>query len=533
MKELREYQAITVADVTGSDKDMIICLPTGSGKTVIAAEIIKRLPGIKVFIVPRLELMGQALQEFGKDNADVIWKEKTSLTGKSLIVSSKDSLRKQYVNIPEGDVTLIFDEAHVGIKATKSLVDKIHPVRVLGLTATPERMDGLALLKGSDSIHRYGVFDEVLKAETVPSLIRKGYLSGLRYYARPIEGITEIKPESGIGEELSGKQMLQIFNENHVWGDIVQCYETYGKGRPAIGFTNTVALADKVTGLFSDAGYDFRTIHGGMKVKERAGLIEMLKTGQIQGLVNADLLTYGFDCPEASYAFSCRHIRSRPLWFQIVGRILRISPGKKDAVFIDHGDCISEFSEPDCALPIMDELIEWRADGETKEQKKARKKKLKQVRETMGIIQELDPLPSRMVEVTMENTYDRLIRIIKRLRAENGRLTDAVVQKERQSAEKDRVIIRLQEENKKAVFEKELAESGIVKSVDSEETFLFVKNNYCKRRWLYRNVQNPEEAHILTKNSLLEDEGKLPFYFDKATFEKGMDYWKRNYKPRV
>ncbi len=532
MKELREYQATTVEDVTGSDKDIIICLPTGAGKTVIAAELINRLPGIKVFIVPRLELLGQALEEFGRDNADVIWADKTRLTGKSLIVSSKDSLRKRTDDIPDGDVTLIFDEAHIGIKATKALVDRIKPSRVLGLTATPERMDGFALLKGSDSIHRYGVFDEVLRAETVPSLIRKGYLSGLRYYAKPIEGITEIKPESGVGEELSGKQMLEIFNDNHIWGDIVKCYEEYGQGRPAIGFTNTISLADKVSGLFTEAGYDFRTIHGGMKVKEREELINMLKAGKIHGLVNADLLTYGFDCPEASYAFSCRHIKSRPLWFQIVGRILRISPGKTDAVFIDHGDCISEFSEPDCALPIMDELVEWRADGESKEQKKARKKRLKQVRETMGIIQELDPLPSKMVEVTMENTYDRLIRIIKRLRTENGRLADAVAQKERQSAEKDKEIVKLQEENRQAVFEKELAESGIVKSVDSEETFMFIRDNYCKRRWLFRNEKDLEEAHRLTRESLLSDESRLPFYFDKATFEKGMEYWRKNYRPR-
>ncbi len=527
MKELREYQIDTVNDVIGSDKDMIICLPTGSGKTVIAGEIVQRLPGTKVFIVPRLELISQALREFGE--ADVIWADKTALTGRNLIVSSKDSLRKQYSSLPEGDLTLIFDEAHVGIKATKTLVDKIKPSRVLGLTATPERMDGFALLKGSDSIHRYGVFDEVLRAETVPSLIRKGYLSGLRYYARPIEGITEIKPENGVGEELSDRQMTEIFDTNHVWGDIVKCYEEYGIGRPAIGFTNTVSMADKVAKLFTDEGYDFRTIHGGMKVKERQELIHLLKTGKIDGLVNADLLTYGFDCPEASYAFSCRHIRSRPLWFQIVGRILRISPGKKDAVFIDHGDCISEFSEPDCALPIMDELIEWRADGETREQKKARKKRLKRVRETMQIIQELDPLPSRMVEVTMENTYDRLIRIIMKLRKENLSLSDAVRKKEKQAEEKDSLIGRLKLEKEQAEYEKELAKSGIVKSVDQEETFQYIRQNYRRRRWLFRDLP-PKEAHEKTRESLLEDEPRLGFFFDMATFEQGLDWWFKHFQ---
>ena len=529
MKELREYQERTVKNVLSSDKDIIICLPTGAGKTVIAHGLMGNLPGTKVFIVPRLELIHQAEAEFG--DADVIWKDRTRLTGKDIIVSSKDSLRKQYGKLPDNGLTLIFDEAHVGIKQTKSLVDKICPERILGLTATPERMDGLALLKGADQLHRYGVFDEVLKAETVPSLIKKGYLSGLRYYSRPIEGITEVKPESGSGGELSGKQMMEVFDNNRLWGDIVKCYEEYGKGRPAIGFTNTVSMADRVTALFTEAGYDFRTIHGGMKVAERQELISGLKEGRIHGLVNADLLTYGFDCPEASYGFSCRHIKSRPLWFQIVGRLLRISPGKEDAVFMDHGDSISEFAEPDCALPIMDELIEWRADGETKEQKAARKKRTKRVRETMAIIQELDPLPSQMVEVTMENTYDRLIRIIMRLRKENSNLTDAVRKKEDEAMVREKMIKELTKEKDTAIREKETAQRYAEKRVDKERTFQYVKENYHRRRLLFSGEEDSAKAHILARKSLLEDEEKLNFFFDRTTFENSMQWWRKHYEP--
>ena len=62
-------------------------------------------------------------------------------------------------------------------------------------------------------------------------------------------------------------------------------------------------MAEKVVKLFKNAGYDFRVIHGGMSIKERSELIDSLRTRNIHGLVNASLLTYGFDCPVVSYAF--------------------------------------------------------------------------------------------------------------------------------------------------------------------------------------------------------------------------------------
>ena len=376
MKELREYQKQIVDKVIQSEKDLIICLPTGSGKTFIAWAVIQALNAkgrTVVFVVPRLELIEQAVNEFG--DVDVIWSYKTSLTGKKCVVASKDSLRTQYKYVPECSV-LIFDEAHISLEQTFNLVQLIKPLRVLGLTATPERMDGKALLKGFDSLHKFGVFDELLQEETVSSLIKKGYLCPLKYYTKPIDGIVDIKPDEANGQELSDVQMTDIFDTNQIWGDLVKSYETYGiengLKRPALGFTNTIAMGEKVCQIFNDAGYNFKIITGEMSVKERKELIRQLKDREVDGLINAALLTYGFDCPSVSYAFSCRHIKSRPLWFQIVGRILRTCEGKENAIFVDHGDSVSEFEEPACSLPILDPCIVWKVNGETKEERQRR-----------------------------------------------------------------------------------------------------------------------------------------------------------------
>ncbi len=543
MKELREYQKQIVDKVIQSEKDLIICLPTGSGKTFIAWAVIQALnaKGVTVvFVVPRLELIDQAKNEFG--DVDVIWSDKTSLTGKKCIVASKDSLRTQSKKVPE-NVVLIFDEAHISLEQTFNLVELIKPARVLGLTATPERMDGKALLKGTDSLHKFGVFDELLQEETVSSLIKKGYLCPLKYYTKPIDGIVDIKPDEANGQELSDVQMTDIFDTNQIWGDLVKSYETYGieNGikRPALGFTNTIAMGEKVCQIFNDAGYNFKIITGDMSIKERKSLINQLKNREVDGLINAALLTYGFDCPSVSYAFSCRHIKSRPLWFQIVGRILRNCEGKTDAVFVDHGDSVSEFEEPTCSLPILDPCIVWKVNGETKEERQRRKKAQKKERDSLKILQDLDPLPCKMVEIKPEDTWERMIKVLQRLKTLNDNLFE-------QNQEMQNNLKNINDEKEK--LQKELKSKSNKRFIDSEKTFEFVRKNYCFiRNDIYTRMHNctawkdlskeekSEQEHLMTITKLTEMENKLPFLIDKVQFDKSMDYWKKHwsYRPKV
>lgn len=541
LKELREYQKRIVDKVVDSDKNLLVCLPTGSGKTFVAWSVIQALnaKGLSVvFVVPRLELIEQARNEFG--DVDVVWSDKTKLTGKKCIVASKDSLRTQCGKIP-GNVVLIFDEAHISLEQTFSLVQLIKPARVLGLTATPERMDGKALLKGSGCLHKFGVFDELLQEETVSSLIRKGYLCPLKYYTKPIDGIVDVKPDRADGQELSDEQMAGIFDANRVWGDLVKSYETYGIDngvkRPALGFTSTIAMGEKVCRIFNDAGYNFKIISGEMTIKERKLLVSQLKNREIDGLVNAALLTYGFDCPDVSYAFSCRHIKSRPLWFQIVGRILRNCEGKSDAVFVDHGDSVSEFEEPSCSLPILDPYIVWKVNGETKEEKLRRKKAQKKERDSLKILQALDPLPCQMVEVKPEDTWERMIKVLQRLKALNDNLFE-------QNKEMRADLENISSEKEK--LQNELKSKKNRRFIDSEKTFDFIRKNYCFIRneihsrmynctaWSeYTEEQKAMEEHQMTVARLWKLEKKLPFLLDPVRFDRSMEYWVKNwsYKP--
>ena len=281
-------------------------------------------------------------------------------------------------------------------------------------------------------------------------------------------------------------------------------------------------MAEQVCNVFNQAGYNFKVIHGGMNVPERQKLLNDLKTGAVDGLVNAALLTYGFDCPEVYYAFSCRHIKSRPLWFQMVGRTLRPCEGKEAAIFVDHGDSISEFAEPACALPIMDPLIKWRYDGVTKEEKKALKVQRNRANDVIRMINQLDPQPVDMVEVTTEDLITRLVRIFNSLTKEIGSMKELVSKAKMQAHMAQQKQMELEQENRKLRAQK----SGPKKVIDSDKTFDYIRRNYCAKRAKYEGKYPKHQAHEMTVQSFLADEERLPFYYDKAQFEKGMRYWK-------
>ena len=326
------------------------------------------------------------------------------------------------------------------------------------------------------------------------------------------------------------------------------------------------SMAETVAKVFQNAGYDFRVIHGGMSVKERSELINLLRTGAIAGLVNAELLTYGFDCPCVSYAFSCRHIKSRPLWFQIVGRILRICDGKEDAIFVDHGDSISEFSEPSCSLPILDPLMQWKYDGETKEQRAEVRKKIKRAQDAMKKLQEIDPLPIDMVEVTVEDTWERMMRIIQKQQTdiENLKKEKETIESEHQKQTQDLInartsltkcqydnnelkqknkqiqtdyqrqnqelayakssLSRLQQEN--IVLKQRTNQSGNtngVRKLDKDETFEFIRRRYA-------SIREQCHSHQQTVLEMQKAFSRDRLQYDKDQFNNSMYWWSNHYQ---
>ncbi|MDR1627070.1 MAG: DEAD/DEAH box helicase [Spirochaetia bacterium] len=343
--ELREYQQAAIGDIraafTRGARRILLCLPTGAGKTRIAAEIMKsayRNGRRAWFCVPRLELVGQTrrdLVRLGVPHGEISASEKSFHN--RVCVVSRDTVIKKPNQYPPPDL-VFFDEAHVAIEQQRRIARQFPLASVIGMTATPERGDGTPLKFTRTGNRDAGLYDGLIQSESIPGLQSQGVLSPLEYYGLELAGTDTLnigtRPEAG--EDLDN--IL-------IYGDIADYYARLGEGRQAIGFAPTIHIAQKCVDVLNGRGFAFRLIHGKMPVKERAALIRQLQGRRINGLVNAALLTYGFDAPIVSYAFSVRYIRSRPLWVQMVGRVLRGHPGKENAVFVDHTGTINNFTD--------------------------------------------------------------------------------------------------------------------------------------------------------------------------------------------
>ena len=436
MKQLRNFQDKVVNSCIKSKEDILISAPTGCGKTFIAEMIMNELSKQNedfnfLFVVPRIILIQQFLEEltaFKESDFDIIQAENTKLSGKRFILASKDSLDNYIEKLPD-NLIMFIDEVHEGLKQSFKLVQKIKPVRLFGLTATPERSDGLSFMKGIDleneeKLHIYGLFDKYINAISIKEAQNLGYLCQLKYVSRNDLETLDIKSK-GI-EEFTEEEITELFDKYNIWGDLVKTYERYGKNKdgtfkPALGFTNTVKMAVRVANIFNEAGFKFKVISGKTLLKERYELIEQTKTGVINGLVNADLLTYGFNCPEISYIFSCRHIMSKTLWVQMIGRGLR--PGKAELYFIDHTDSISEFSNAYYDIPFEADSFTWNYNGMTSllknKLKLERKETVKFKKELYKYVFNQD---EKLVLINQENRNRYMLGLIKNLKEENYNL---------------------------------------------------------------------------------------------------------------
>jgi superfamily II DNA or RNA helicase len=349
---LRDYQAWTVdasRDILyGKRKrSVIIQLPTGGGKTAILSEIFAAVYKNKRrgwFIVPRNELVRQASAHLSKWRVphgiiDASHKESRACY---IHVISKDTIIRRLDTIKNFPDLAVFDEAHVALDGQAKIMAALaaNPrIKFIGLTATPEREDGRGLSE---------LYDDIIYGASIPYLTEAGYLAPLRYFAPPVEGIEAVRFTGGEADEA---ELDAIMTERAVYGKAVAYYQQYGRKADgsfmrALGFCRGVKAAEKQAAQFRVAGFRAEVVSGYMpKVRQRA-LIDGFNGGSVQVLVNADLLTYGFDSPGIEYGFSLRRTASRALYFQIVGRILRTAPGKKEALFFDHANTIGLHQDP-------------------------------------------------------------------------------------------------------------------------------------------------------------------------------------------
>jgi superfamily II DNA or RNA helicase len=359
---LRPYQQRALNEIRKAivegHKSILLQAPTAAGKSVMFAEIIRSAyeKGKTVFFgVHRQEILYQVIRYMEKLNIPhgVI---KSGYKHEDWHPVQLASLQTAYRRlsgpyVTEADI-VIQDECHRSTAKTYLEVLQKHQKNILiGFSATPTRKSGKGLgtlftklINGKD----YGA--------SIIELTNQGYLAPLRYIAPIIPKLDGI-PTVGGDYSLSGLETVML--QGKLIDDIVGNWFKYGEYRQTIVFATGVKHSIAIRDLFIKAGVASAHVDGTTIDDERSAILDAFKAGDIQVLCNCEIYTEGVDLPNASCMIMARPTKSLTLWMQACGRIMRISPGKVDAIVIDHAGCCYEHG-------FVHEITKWELDSHTR-----------------------------------------------------------------------------------------------------------------------------------------------------------------------
>lgn len=378
LSTLRPYQQdlyLKARQALLNNRAVCLQLHTGGGKTAIASEMIKSVydkQKLAWFITPRKELVKQASEHLSKWGVihNKIDATSNESRGYNVHVVSKETLVRRWDKIKNWPHLIIIDEAHINLDFQIELYSRAPEYcYFITFTATPERSDGRGLSKQAG-----GIADILIEGPSIPDLTDAGYLSSLRYFSPPIEGLSDLHTK---GTEYDEEELEALLERRKIYGELVGHYEKYGKGKPALIFCRSVKSAYQTAERFRDKGFNFHCIEGKMTDTKRRELINALTAGTIDGLTNCEIATYGLDIPRIEYGASIRPTLSRALYCQMIGRILRpytdnkTGYKKEEALFFDHVNLILEHQDPNYPGTPLHYIphIEWNFHGTEKRKK--------------------------------------------------------------------------------------------------------------------------------------------------------------------
>ena len=320
-------------------------MPTGTGKTYLLTAVIDSFvsnnPMEKVWIVAhRRELVSQiddTVRKFHSYSAS-----NTSSLLSSVKAMSIQWLMRHYDEIEEEPGMIVIDEAHHALAKTyKEMWERFPKAKFLGLTATPCRLNG----KGFTDL-----FDVLVQSWGVPEFISKGRLATYDFVSIKSDGVTQRLIDSlqkrGADGDYQNKEMDMLLNKKSSIERLYRSLEEYGKDRKGIVYAINISHAQKITKLYQEHGIKAIAIDSKTPATERQQDVEAFKKGDIQVLVNVDIFSEGFDCPDVEFVQLARPTLSLAKYLQMVGRGLRVAKGKKNCVIIDNVGLYRVFGLP-------------------------------------------------------------------------------------------------------------------------------------------------------------------------------------------
>jgi len=340
---LRPYQvkAVEVArrEIVAGRRAVLLVSPTGSGKTVLASEIIRsaNARGSRtLFLAHRRELIHQTrdkLRSFGVEPGIIMAGEPMALSAPCQVASIQTLAQRRDV-LTRVDL-IFFDEAHHAAAKTYTDAAKLFPdAKVVGLTATPWRSDGKGLAD---------IFDSHVVVATPAELRDGGYLCPVGGWEFRSIAMDDAQVRGG---DFVQSSMSEAGRDVKLLGSIVGEYVARANGRPGICFCVSVAASESTALAFREAGVAAEHLDGETPREERDAILARLRSGETKMVTNCAVLTEGFDFPSLEVCILASPTLSPGLYLQRVGRVLRPAPGKERAIIHDHCKSLATHGHP-------------------------------------------------------------------------------------------------------------------------------------------------------------------------------------------
>ena len=353
--QLRDYQAECLEAIKSrylqGIRRQLVCLPTGSGKTIIfsAFPAYFQMKNQMLVLAHRSELLDQAREKIQGINpllrVEVEQAGRNADPESPIVVASvptlgrKDSKRLSRLD-PDRFFLIVVDEAHHATAKTYrrildyfGLVDPNTRKLLVGFTATPKRGDGEGL---------EAIFEEIVYSRTLPEMIGEGYLSPVAGYRVETDiDLSGVKVRMGDFVVAQLSLAVNVEQRNRL---VVNVFRTLLKNRQTLCFCVDVAHAHSLAEAFRTEGISAGAVSGDMDRADREKVLAGFRDGTIHVVTNCMVLTEGYDEPSVEGIILARPTKSSLLYTQMIGRGTRLHPGKENVTIVDIVDVTRDHS---------------------------------------------------------------------------------------------------------------------------------------------------------------------------------------------
>jgi DNA repair protein RadD len=334
LTDLRDYQMDAVEELKDAAKAIYV-LPTGGGKTVIAAHVIERARwrGERVLVLThRREILKQTSLSLPIEHGLILAGLNIDLEYPVQIASVQTlwarCMRTDKVPLPPADLIIIDECHHVAARTWLAILAAYPNARRIGLTATPCRGDGRGL---------GNYFSQIIEGPQVAELIERKYLVPTIYYAPAEPDLRGVETRQG---DYAVGQLSDRMNRDDLIGDIVSNWHKLGQRRKTLVFCVDVAHSVHVKDEFLKSGVRAEHVDGSTPKPDRDAALTRLASGETELISNCIVLTEGFDLPAIGCIVLARPTKQLGLFRQMAGRGLRPAPGKSNLILVDHSGAV-------------------------------------------------------------------------------------------------------------------------------------------------------------------------------------------------